>query len=58
MVICALWKIGITLYIILVVFLIRRKRKDNYLNKLKEEYVLGNVTEEEYLRKKEILKAK
>jgi uncharacterized membrane protein len=50
--------IGFVLFIILVVFLIRRTRKNKYLNKLKEEYILGNVTEEEYLHKKEVLKVK
>jgi hypothetical protein len=50
--------IGFVLFIILVVFLIRRARQNRYLGKLKEEYILANLTEEEYLHKKEILKAK
>ncbi len=32
------------------------KYKNDYLNQLKERYVLGEISEEEYLKKKHVLK--
>ena len=46
------------LFVILVVFLIKRNKNNKYLNLLKKEYALGNLTEDEYLNKLQILKSK